>query len=214
MRNRYDSNGKIIGAHRMIFDDTPDDYQLKPLIGENHPDLSYAGTMKFLRRIKAGVEFENYDYYSKEVLSSLALDYLQSALYLQKGVHEVRGELIVSYHLLPCAFLCRHSIELKLKECLLTKYGKFEKSHDIEELWEMLNENDIINYDKLAFFIKEVGTIDRNAIALRYGITQELQPMKEDFVFNIDILLENTKYFFNVVDEYIISKYRYKQDIG
>ena len=47
-------------------------------------------------------------------------------------------------------------------------------------------------------------------MALRYGVSVKLEPLQEDFIFDIDALLNNTKYFFNVVDEFIICKYRYK----
>ena len=50
--------------------------------------------------------------------------------------------------------------------------------------------------------------IDKNEMALRYGVSVKLEPLQEDFIFDIDALLNNTKFFFNVVDEFIICKYR------
>ena len=31
MRERYDATGKCIGAHNMVFDEIPDDYDIKKL---------------------------------------------------------------------------------------------------------------------------------------------------------------------------------------
>ena len=45
---------------------------------------------------------------------------------------------------------------------------------------------------------------------LRYGVSVKLEPLQEEFKFDIDMLLANTKYFFNVVDEFIVCKYRYR----
>ena len=32
MRKRYDDNGNLIGSCRMVFDEIPDDYQIKKVI--------------------------------------------------------------------------------------------------------------------------------------------------------------------------------------
>ena len=52
--------------------------------------------------------------------------------------------------------------------------------------------------------------LPKNEMALRYGVSVKLEPLQEEFKFDIDMLLANTKYFFNVVDEFIICKYRYR----
>ena len=135
MRARYDENGKMIGSHNMIFDDVPDDYQVgKFLLSGQVPDLSFLSVMKHLRDIKVADEFEDNDYYSKEVLSHLAIDYLYSALLLHKGILADRGTEVVSLYLIPCAYLCKHSVELKLKECLLEKYGRIEQCQALERI--------------------------------------------------------------------------------
>lgn len=211
MRERYDEQGYFIGAHQMIFDNIPDDYRMKKVVLDDKvPDLSYVGVMKYLRSVKAGEEFSDDIFYSKEVLSHLALDYIHSALLLQKGIAAERGQDIVSYYLIPCAYLCKHSIELKLKECLLEKYGKLEGGHSVLALWNALNEKELIHYKELDIFIKEVEKIDSNEMALRYGISTKLTPLQESFKFDIDNMLTNTMFLFNVVDEYIVGKYRYK----
>lgn len=210
MRARYDSNGNIVGCHRMIFDDIPDDYQIKRVIFDDKVyDLSYLGVMKHLRDNKVAEEFEDNTFYSSEVISHMALDYLNSAIYLQKGIIADRGQDCVSYYLIPCAYLCKHSIELKLKECLLSKGEKELKGHSVLALWNKLNETSVPNYDKLQDFITEVEKIDNNEMALRYGISKGLEPLTEKFKFDVDNLISNTMFLFNILDEYIICKYKY-----
>lgn len=48
-------------------------------------------------------------------------------------------------------------------------------------------------------------------MALRYGISKGLAPLQENFKFDIDNLISNTMFLFNIVDEYIICKYRYNR---
>lgn len=211
MRPRYDESGNIIGAHNMIFDDISDQYKMqRVLIDKNIQELSYTAFMKQLRNAKVAEEFEDNNYYSREVISHLAIDYLYSALYLQKGIAENRGKNILSLYMIPCAYLCKHSVELKIKECLLEKYGEVENTHSIAKLWNKLDEKSVLHYEELNSFIQELETIDKNEMALRYGVSVKLEPLQENFIFDIDALLNNTKYFFNVVDEFIICKYRYK----
>lgn len=213
MRPRYDENGNEYRWHNMIFDDMPDDYIMRQILLNNgFRDVSYVGFMKQLRKSKRIKAFDDNIVYSKEVLSHLALDYLDSALFLHRGIVAKRETNIVSAYLIPCAFLCKHSVELKLKECLLEKYGNVEKSHSIAKLWDALAEKEVVHYKELSFFIRELEAIDTNEIALRYGVSLKLEPVQEDFIFDIDALLNNTKFFFNVVDEYIVCKYRYKEN--
>lgn len=212
MRPRYDECGKIIGAHNMIFDDISDQYKMqRVLIDKDIQEISYTAFMKQLRNAKVAEEFEDNNYYSKEVISHLAIDYLYSALYLQKGIAEKRGKNVLSLYMIPCAYLCKHSVELKIKECLLEKYGEVENTHSLSKLWNRLDEKSVFHYEELNSFIQELETIDKNEMALRYGVSVKLEPLQEDFIFDIDALLNNTKFFFNVVDEFIICKYRYKQ---
>ena len=57
MRARYDENGKLLGFHNMVFDDIPDDYQMKTIFPNiDLPDLSFLGVIKYLRDIKAAKE--------------------------------------------------------------------------------------------------------------------------------------------------------------
>ena len=213
MRPRYDENGNEYRWQNIIFDDMPDDYIMRHILLNNgFRDVSYVGFMKQLRKSERVKAFGDNIVYSKEVLSHLALDYLDSALFLHRGIVAERGINIVSAYLIPCAFLCKHSVELKLKECLLEKYGNVEKSHNIAKLWDTLAEKEIVHYKEISFFILELEAIDAKEITLRYGVSVKLEPVQEDFMFDIDALLNNTKFFFNVVDEYIVCKYRYKEN--
>lgn len=211
MRERRDQNGNLKGYHNMIFDNIPDDYQMKKVIDKVY-DLSYIGIMKHLRAIKAGEEFADDKFYSSEVLSHMALDYLNSAHFLYQGIVGDRVQDLVTYYFVPCAFLCKHSIELKLKECLLSKGVHELKGHSVLEIWNDLNEEQIPHGAELQQFLSEVEKIDNNEIALRYGISKRLAPLQEDFKFNIDNLITNTMFLFNIVDEYIICKYRYNRN--
>lgn len=211
MRDRYDKDGNVIGAHRMVFDIIPDDYEMKTvLIPGKVVDLSDLGIMRYLRDIKAGEEFNDDVYYSSTVISNLALDYLNSARFLWQGIANDRGKERVTYYFIPCAFLCKHSIELKLKECLLAKGCKVLNGHSVMKLWKEIGENGITNQEKIEDFLDQVERIDKNEMALRYGIGHDLKPLAEKPHFDIDNLITNTMYLFNVVDEEIICKHRYK----
>ena len=95
----------------------------------------------------------------------------------------------VSYYLVPCAFACKHSIELKLKECQIEKGFLELKGHSVLKIWNDLDE-----------------------MALRYGVSGKLAPLQEKFKFDIDNMISNTMFLFNVVDEYIICKYRNRKN--
>ena len=212
MRERHDQDGNLKGCHNMIFDNIPDDYQMQKVILEDNVfDLSYIGVMKYLRTIKAGEEFTDDKFYSSEVLSHMALDYLNSARFLYQGIVADRGKDLVTYYFIPCAFLCKHSIELKLKECLLSKGVHELKGHSVLGIWNDLNEDQIPHGTELKLFLSEVEKIDNNEMALRYGISKGLAPLQENFKFDIDNLISNTMFLFNIVDEYIICKYRYNR---
>lgn len=211
MRPRYDEEGEIKSYYNVIFDNIPDDYKMqKVLTGDKFPDWSYVGIMKHLRMIEAGKEFSDTEFYATEILSHMAMDYLQSAQYLYSGIIGDRDGNTVSYYLVPCAFLCKHSIELKLKECQIQKGFDKLKSHSVLDIWNALNEKDIPHADEITVFLEEVEKIDNNEIALRYGISKNLEPVQEDFKFDIDNLIVNTMFLFNLLDEYIIQKYKTK----
>lgn len=209
MRKRYDEEGNLIRLHKMVFDEIPDDYAIKPIMTDELWDISYMGVMEHLRDKKISEEFEDNKYYSTEVISHLALDYLYSAVALSNEIEKDRGNEVVSHYLIPAVFLCKHSVELKLKECLIEKGRSEIRGHNVIGLWEKLNETDVPSYDAISSFLKEMEAVDRGETALRYGVNKDLTPIKHAKKYNINIMLSNTKFFFNIVDEYIISKYRY-----
>lgn len=195
----------------MIFDNIPDDYKMqKVLTGDKFADWSYVGIMKHLRTIEAGDEFFDKKFYSTEVLSHMAMDYIKSAQYLYSGIVGDRDGNTVSYYLVPCAFACKHSIELKLKECQIEKGFENLRGHSVLEVWKALDEMNIPHAADITSFLEEVEKIDNNEMALRYGIGKNLEPLQEKFKFDIDTLLTNTMFLFNVLDEYVIYKYKFK----
>lgn len=211
MRPRYDEEGNIKSYHNMVFDNIPDDYKMqKVLTGDMFYDWSYVGIMKHLRTIKAGEEFFDKKFYSTEVLSNMAMDYIKSAQYLYSGIVGDRDGNTVSYYLVPCTFACKHSIELKLKQCQIEKGFETLKGHNVFEVWNALDEKDIPYAGEITFFLQEVERIDNNEMALRYGINKNLEPLQEKFKYNIDSLITNTMFLFNILDEYVIHKYRFE----
>ncbi len=194
----------------MIFDNIPDDYEMqKVLTGDKFADWTYVGIMKHLRTIEAGEEFFDKKFYSAEVLSHMAMDYIKSAQYLYSGIVGDRDGNTVSYYLVPCAFACKHSIELKLKECQVEKGFDKLKGHSVLEVWNALDEKNIPHAAEITSFLEDVDKIDNNEMALRYGIDKNLKPLREKFKFDIDKLLTNTMFLFNVLDEYVIHKYKF-----
>lgn len=214
MRIRYDENGNYISGHKMVFDNIPDDYKVKTIFLNNKlADLSYLGIYKHLRELYAdkklkgydlGIEFQNDEWFRNEIFTYLSLDYINSAIYLWNGINNERGKDMVSYYVIPCAYLCKHSIELILKRCLLSKGITDFKGHSVKILWNKLNATSIPSYKDLTSFINEVEHIDNNEMSLRYGLDNGFQLPPSNLYFNIDALLANTMFLFNIVDEYII----------
>lgn len=211
MRERCDATGSVSSYHSVIFESIPDDYKMETVLnGERFNDLSYVGIMKHLREKKISKEFSDNEFYSSEVLSHMAMDYINSARYLHIAIVHDRDERIVSEYLIPCVFCCKHSIELKLKECLIEKGFKEIKGHSVLEIWNKLDEKSIPHSGEITVFLEEVEKIDNNEMALRYGISKNLDPLQEKFKFDVDRLIMNTMFLFNVLDEYVVHKYRYK----
>ncbi len=89
-------------------------------------------------------------------------------------------------------------------------YGRIEKNHSVLALWDSLDVRGLSHYDMLTAFIRELEELDNNEMALRYGVSVKLEPLQEEFKFNIDMLLANAKFFFNVVDEHVVCKCQYR----
>lgn len=224
MRKRYDENGKLYKIiHNMPFDKIPDDYKLKSILLDEFAHLSYVGIMKNLYSnylldlditkfsekekeemldLDIKTTFDDLDY-SKEILSAMALDYLKSACKLVESIMAERmSETVCSYYVVPCAYLCKHAIELKIKECLLKQEIYNFNSHNIKILWEKLKPTDIPQYKNVTNFILEVDKVDETEMVLRYGINNKLKPFSQKFQFDVVAMVENTEYLFNVLYEY------------
>lgn len=212
MRARYDENGRVISYQKMVFECIPDDYKMqRVLTGEKFTDMSYVGVMKHLRSNAKIEEFSDNKIYSSEVLSHMAMDYIKSAQYLHSAIVNDRDGETVSYYVIPSAFCCKHSIEIKLKECQVVKGMTELKGHSVLTVWNNLDEKSIPHASEITAFLEEVEKIDNNEMALRYGISKDIEPLQEKYKFNIDALIDNTMFLFNILDEYVICKYRYKK---
>lgn len=216
MRNRYDEKGNFKSSHAMTFDEILDDYEIKTILNDKFVDLSYVGFVKELQDNKVDDIFNDKKYVSSEILNHMAFDYIKSAELLAKFVLNDRNsntgkELIVSNYTIPAAYLCKHSIELKIKECLLEKNEANANTHNLQTLWDKLNEKSITNYEKLSLFIKEMNDIDFNDESLRYGVDKDFNTVTTTFKIDVVQAVLNTKYLFNVLDEEVIHKYRYRR---
>ena len=165
MRERKYDNGTT-GMIDLPYDNIPDDYQMMSCL-TNDCDLSYAGVMKSLKEMykdkifdkgshELGIEFQDNAWYSQETTLHQSRDFLESARFLGNGVHVDRGQDIVSYYTIPCAYCCRHAVELYLKYCALVKGIDHRKliSHNITDLWNILDERNIPYYDKFPIILK------------------------------------------------------------
>lgn len=205
MRIFYDEKGKPYRSVAVPFEETPEDYEVKPIKLKNFKDISYLG---FIRELpEHSDEFKailNNDEgaVGADVLSHLAYDYLQSAICLQKGVIVDRNSsvLVASHYVVPCIFCCRHAIELKLKQCVYDISKEKVNNHTIIDLWERIkNKKTGSGLIKLNAFIEEINEMDGNEIVMRYGLDKNLKLLKEKYMIDIDALIENTKYLFNVL---------------
>ena len=110
------------------------------------------------------------------------------------------GESFLSQYANPCSFLCRHAIELKLKQCLSRQNNPITTSHKILDLWKKIDKNklDSITISKLDSFLSEVACIDPNGEYIRYGTGKDSLPINHKIVsFDCVLLVQNTMYLFN-----------------
>lgn len=212
MRPRYDKNGNLKSCFAITFDEIPDNFEVNTILNDKFIDFSYVGIIQHLQNIKAGEEFENQKWVSREILEHMSLDYINTARNLGKMILDDRSEgkeIISSYYTIPCTYLCKHSIELKLKHCLLTKGSKNIKTHDLSKLWKELNETDVSNYNKLNNFIEEMSEVDKTDESLRYGLDNDLNTVTTTFRVDVYQIILNTMYLFNVLDEEVVFKYEH-----
>ncbi len=184
------------------FKDIPNDFQINSILNNRMKDITYQGIMRQLKDYD-----ENFNQLYKrakdnigiQMLSISALNYLLSAISLYEHVLEDRKEMKFTNYLIPCLFCCRHSIELKLKECLCMLTDERPKNHNILELWlkltRIINNKVVLIFDS---FIKEINEMDENELVMRYGVNKDLEIMNERYLIDIDALIQNTKYLFNI----------------
>ena len=203
-RTFYDQNGKPIRWVHLPFEEIQEDYNIKSIRLKKFKDVSYLGAIKKLSLTSK--DFNNLYNNTKEgfavdILSRLALDYLKSAIKLQDAIKNERNFediIVVSFYVIPCIFCCRHAVELKLKQVLFEKNKERNPNHTIYELWQKLvEETKSDRIKKLDPFIKDIDKMDKNEIVMRYGLNKNYELLKEDYLIDIDALIDNTKYLFN-----------------
>lgn len=219
MRERQYVDGTR-GGVSLPYENIPDNFDLKSCLTNGY-DLSYSGFMKALSdkykdkvfgsSYELGAEFQDKDWYGQEVTEHQAFDFLESAILLRNGLNYERDKGVVSHYTIPCAFCCRHSVELFLKYCALVKGIDTKKliCHKISDLWNILDEKTIPRFTELSSFISELDVIDENGMALRYGLNTSFDAPKENFQFNVDAMILNTMYLINVLTEFVVYRYRY-----
>ena len=145
-----------------------------------------------------GCEYSNvlYQYLSKE--------YMDSAKALATLVSEERKKIntkdaVLSSYANPCAFLCRHAIELKLKQCLACQSNLDTNHHNLIALWEKINKDKLDSnvIFQLTTFISEISKIDPNGESIRYGTDKKALPIKEPVNYDCLALISNAMYLFN-----------------
>lgn len=211
MRKRKYKDGTYGGVN-LPYESIPDNYDIKSCLTNGY-DLSYAGFMKMMvKKYKNKIsEFQNKDWYGQEIIEHQAYDFLASAKFLRNGLNVDRDGNTVSNYVIPCAYCCRHAVELYLKYCALVKGVESKKliCHKITDLWDIIDEKDIPRYDKITAYIQELDIIDENGMVLRYGLNKSFDIPNENFQFNVDIMICNTMYLINVLDEFVIRPYQY-----
>lgn len=205
MRKFYDDNGKWVRSVAVPFEDVPEDYMVRKITLSTMQDLSYLGFVRELSEHSQDFKEmlkESEEAIGADILSHLAHDYLQSAIKLNEKIIEDRNSssLVVSYYVIPCLFCCRHAIELKLKQCLYVVNHEKSNNHTIIDLWKKITSEKSGNgINDLNDFIKEINSMDENEIVMRYGLDKNLRLLKEKYMIDIDALISNTKYLFNVL---------------
>lgn len=184
--------------------EVPENFDVKSCL-KNGYDISGTGLFRSLAEID---RYKNKDDYNTKILLSQVFDFLTSALLLQEGLKKERMTDTFTHYMIPCAFCCRHAIELCLKYCALEK-GIFYKKlicHRLIDLWNILDVKMIPYYDEFTSYIEELDYIDANSMALRYGLNTEFEITEEDFQFNVDIMIDNAKYLIGVLEKFFVNK--------
>lgn len=99
---------------------------------------------------------------------------------------------------MPFLFLCRHTIELSIKEVLNNKQGKTRKIHKLKELWNELYREIEINNSDFDMLIDVLNTIDDDGCKLRYSNDGKGNNYNNKPCFiRADLILKTTKELYN-----------------
>lgn len=191
--------------------DMPDDYQVHPCVGTSLSndclsEIAGLNAMHELGRMDDST-------YCQASLGRLAFDYLLAADELREQFHQklkYRDEKLYSYNphfFIPCAFLCRHCLELKIKELIyrLSPDNQLVAGHDLQKLWDkLISINSHPTFQKIQPVIADIAELDDDGMKLRYSFDKNGNAYDgKSYFFNIDILVDNTKYFYKVAEEII-----------
>ena len=174
-------------------------------------DLYNAGllTNGTIKSVNSEITVENehlYDgcEYSDALYQHLSREYMDSARALATLVSEERKKIntkdaVWSSYVNPCAFLCRHAIELKLKQCLACQSNLDTNHHNLTVLWEKINKDKLDSnaISQLTAFISEISKIDPNGESIRYGTDKKALPIKEPVNYDCLAIVSNAMYLFN-----------------
>lgn len=211
----YDVMGNEIGQKSVLFGELPEDYKFRDCTQK----LSVLNLTSELTAMNVLLKKGTISDIEYQICSfrELALDYIVSADKLREAFHDGikvvnGGHFFNPRFFIPCAYACRHAIELLLKYAILSKTRNLDvlkSNHWIEKLWvEFQKYYTDERISKLQQFIDMLKVIDDDGIKLRYGFDKNGSPYSiESYAFDIDALMDNTGYFFDTVYE-IIRKER------
>ncbi len=151
--------------------------------------------------------FENDNEKRVSLLREMADDYLSAADQLIQSLIVKENEMLsVNRSFIPIGYLCRHAIELKLKECLYAKGHDLTNKHDLQLLFNRFNWDDYTNEEwfiKTKTIIDDISTLDNDGFHLRYGFATNGSLYDWDFyMFNPYNFVYDTKFVFNVFTKY------------
>jgi len=180
-----------------------DAYKMQKMISDEENCVYDYSSLSVMPYINKHVNMKGY--YPNVVFQLLSNEYLESALVLSQRVIEEReinsSECVaLSLYTTPCAFLCRHAIELKLKQCLCDQGNADFATHDLVELWNKIERYDLDNniVCSIDSFIKDMKFVDQTEQSLRYGVDKNGDPMPYGN-FNCVAIINNTKFLFNQI---------------
>ena len=132
-RYDFDSDGKIIGCHTVLFEDIRADYELQDFTQAISANDTYSQVMglNIIQNHRNEFPMLNLSstFYQEGALYALATDYIVAASTLQKVFHSsLTGVSFNSHYFLPSAYCCRHAVEL------LIKYGIFRKTKSVDSI--------------------------------------------------------------------------------